>query len=178
MKSQSTQLPYAQVALRKSFLPYTGSSAYEDEDEVEEDEGREENVMSRSQTHFSTALFNPMEPCLPTEVATISNRPFANSGISARPQKTLLLEPGVDEQLSLSVSSFLRMRSLEGVSEHSPNDISSDEKLNRREYLGCFRAFLRLFVKDENSVFCRTVEGRSLLIVALPVESNFMGDGC
>ncbi|KAL5105866.1 Mitogen-activated protein kinase kinase kinase 12 [Taenia crassiceps] len=153
-KTELLQPLPSQVPLRKSFLPYTESSQYDD------DEEEEENAMSRSQNHFSTVHFKPMVSRQPKVIATISDRPFAGCGNISRLASPPPLEPKLDEQLTLSVSNFLL-----SLGESSPQHISSKcstvasvEKRNHHENTGCFWAFLRLFLKDENSAFCQAVE--------------------
>nr|CDS22203.1 mitogen activated protein kinase kinase kinase [Echinococcus granulosus] len=155
-EASKTELPrpmYSQVALRKSFLPYTESSQYDDDDE-------EENAMSKSHTHFSTVHFKPIVSCQSKVVASISDRPFAGSGVIPRLESPPPLEPRLDEQLTLSVSNFLL-----NLETSSPQQVSSKgftdtsvEKQNHHEYTGCFRAFLRFFMKDKDSVSCQAAE--------------------
>lgn len=154
-KTEHPQPPHSQAPLRKSFLPYTESSQYDDDDE------EEENAMSRSQNHFSTVHFKPILS-RQSNVATISDRPFAGCGAIPRLTSPPPLEPRLDEHLTLSVSNFLL-----SLEPSSPQHVSSKSstivsvaKQNHHEYMGCFRAFLRLFLKDEDSVFCQAVEGK------------------
>nr|CDS32911.1 mitogen activated protein kinase kinase kinase [Hymenolepis microstoma] len=155
---ESSRLNRSQLQqIRKSFLPYTGSSQFEDDDLEEEESGEEEeNIMTRSATiHISTAHFNPP---LKARVSTISPRP---SDLICKSMKEEAISPSRDEELALTVSNFLiNLKHSSSLQIPSPDEIIesttvtplSIEKASPTENFGCFRAFFRLFTKEVESV--------------------------
>ncbi|KAM7534608.1 hypothetical protein Aperf_G00000107131 [Anoplocephala perfoliata] len=153
--------------IRKSFLPYTGSSQFEDDDlEEENEETSEEKVMTRnSAAHFSTAHFKPPPP--EALVLGVSNHPFADQNdLILKPEDPI--SPLRGEELTLTVSNILiNLRNSSSLQLSSPQDVISDkssvdplsiENGSPREYFGCFRAFRRFFSKEAVTGYCPMVE--------------------
>lgn len=158
--------------IRQSFLPYTGSSQFEDDDLEEEDgETEEENVMTRnSAARFSTAHFKP--PPSPPEgpVLGVSNRSFADHNDSILKPKDQI-SPLRSEELTLTVSNFLiNLRNSSSLQMPSPQEISdkssvgplSIENASPKGYFGCFRAIRQFFSKNVDTGYTPMVEGTFL----------------
>ncbi|VDL58956.1 unnamed protein product [Hymenolepis diminuta] len=150
--------------IRKSFLPYTGSSQFEDDDLGEEENEEDENVMTCSPTiHFSTAHFK-----LPSEARApaVSPRP---TDLICKSTEEETISQSRGEELTLTVSNFLiNLRNSSSLQISPPDEIIetitvtplSIEKSTPTENFGCFKAFFRLFTKEVEPVAnCQTVEG-------------------
>ncbi|VDO04269.1 unnamed protein product [Rodentolepis nana] len=161
---ESSKLNRSQLQqIRKSFLPYTGSSQFEDDDlEEEENEEEEENVMARSATiHISTAHFNPS---LKARVSAISSRP---NDLICKSMNEETISPSRNEELALTVSNFfinlkhssIQIPPLDETVEATTVNPLSTEETTPTESFGCFRAFFRLFAKEVESVVNRQIAG-------------------
>ncbi len=135
------------VPIRASFLPYTGSSQYEDDDDLTPPNQSPPATVRFKQAAAAVAAINQSEA-----IATITDRPFVGILEEISLQHEL---PSASETQTLSVSN---------LSNLTPTKVQPEVKQTNHphidEFLGCFRPFIRMFAKTPVSASCESINGK------------------
>uniref|UniRef100_A0A5K3EZU0 Protein kinase domain-containing protein n=1 Tax=Mesocestoides corti TaxID=53468 RepID=A0A5K3EZU0_MESCO len=155
LSDDTSQSVCAQVAIRASFLPYTGSSQYGDDED--------EDVIVTGQSSPATISFKPFAYAQSSTVVSITDRPFAKEAAVPPAEELSTLRPRGDEQQTLTVPNLLSTLTLppSEVDGKVICDVPSQDGHQRRhleEFLGCFRPFVRLFLRNGDSMSCKSME--------------------